>query len=110
LWKAGRIRPPFQGATARGKVKKKYLGDSYDLVKRVFGEVLCDVAPLYADPMFIPKEIHEEFTKVTGIPILPKSKERNVGILLDPTTGISLKPKMSATKKHASNRLYCSRS
>src|SRR6266478_6504291 len=36
----------------RTKVHEKYLGDSYDLVKRFWCESLGPVAPLYAHPRF----------------------------------------------------------
>src|SRR5438552_17254728 len=38
----------------RTKVHEKYLGDSYDLVKRFWCESLGPVAPLYAHPRFVP--------------------------------------------------------
>lgn len=74
----------------------KYLGDSYDLVKRFWSVNLHAIAPLHAHPKFVPEEIRGQFTIVTKIPILdlksvPKGR---FGILLDPDTGIPL-PKSS---------------
>jgi hypothetical protein len=70
---------------------KKYLGDSYDLVKRFFCQVLSPIANLYAHPKFVPFEMRGSYTKVTTVPILPDTgPEGHFGILLDPTTGIPL--------------------
>jgi hypothetical protein len=82
-------------------VHKKYLGDSYDLVKRFFSERLVSVGRLYALPCFIPDAISAEFELITGIPVLRKTPNTTFGILLDPDTGIPL-PGASATCKHAS--------
>ncbi len=85
-------------------MRGKYLGDSYDLVKRFWFENLYAIAPLYAHPKFVPGQIRSAYEAVTSIPILvlesvPKG---TIGILLDPDTGIPL-PKSSkrTTVSHA---------
>jgi hypothetical protein len=85
-------------------MRGKYLGDSYDLVKRFWSENLGGIAPLYAHPRFIPAQIHGLYEAVTLIPIfVPESAPKgSFGILLDPDTGIPL-PKSSqrTTVSHA---------
>jgi hypothetical protein len=83
-------------------VDEEYLGDSYDLVKRCFAQVLHEVAPLYADPKFIPEKIRTAFTTVTCIPIFQESQIGDVGVLLDPTTGVPREPDARSTTNHAS--------
>jgi hypothetical protein len=83
-------------------VDQEYLGDSYDLVKRFFGQVLHEVAPLYADPTFVPEKIRTAFTKVTCIPIFQEDHKGDVGVLLDPTTGVPREPDARSTTSHAS--------
>ena len=51
-------------------MKRDYLGDSYDAVKRLWQQALLDWAPLYAEPRFMPQDLQEEFTRLTGIPML----------------------------------------
>jgi hypothetical protein len=80
---------------------REYLGDSYDLVKRFFAQVLSQVAPLYAHPGFVPEEIQEHFTDLTSIRILREGQDGDFGILLDPDTGIPLDPGRPCTRKHA---------
>ena len=80
---------------------RKYLGDSYDLVKRFFGQVLHRVAPLYAHDRFIPRAIRQEFSTITGIPILEKGQVGDMGVHLDPSTGIPLNPNAPLTTSHA---------
>lgn len=46
---------------------KNYLVDSFDLVKRHWGETLRDIAPLHAEPRFIPAGMRNEHTQVTGV-------------------------------------------
>jgi hypothetical protein len=71
-------------------MKRDYLGDSYDAVKRFWQQVLSDWAPLYADPRFIPEDLRAEFTRLTGISMLPDSPQQPYSILNDPDTGIRL--------------------
>ena len=71
-------------------MKRDYLGDSYDAVKRLWQQVLVDWAPLYADPRFIPEGLRGEFTRLTGISMLPDSPQQPYSILNDPDTGIRL--------------------
>jgi len=85
-------------------VHGRYLGDSYDLVKRVLCQALCPVGPLYAHPRFIPAGIQVQYTTVTSIPILNLHAPPNgaYGLFLDPHTGIPL-PDKSVTKATASH-------
>lgn len=71
-------------------MKRDYLGDSYDCVKRLWQQVLADWAPLYAETRFIPKDLQEEFTRLTGIPMLRCTPSGPYSILNDPDTGIRL--------------------
>ncbi len=71
-------------------MKRKFLGDSYDAVKRLWQDILDEWAPLYAAPQFIPEDLHEEFTRLTRIPILPDRPAGAFSILNDPDTGIRL--------------------
>jgi hypothetical protein len=82
---------------------QQFLGDSYDLVKRFWAENLSSIAPIYADERFVPKEIREEYTKITGIPIFHSSIAHPFAIFLDPCTGIPTKTNTASkpTKKHA---------
>ncbi len=43
-------------------MKRVYLGDSYDAVKRLWQQALTEWAPLYVEPQFIPKDIQAEYT------------------------------------------------
>jgi len=81
---------------------EKYLGDSYDLVKRFWRENLKRVAPLYAHPRFVPVEIRARYTSLTSIPIFESRPRGQFGILLDPHTGIPLPGEaFHATASHA---------
>ena len=71
-------------------MKRHYLGDSYDAVKRLWQQVLADTAPLYAERRFIPLELQPDFTRLTGIPILSDQHPAYFSILNDPDTGIRL--------------------
>jgi hypothetical protein len=85
---------------------EKYLGDSYDLVKRFWREALNPIAPLYAHPKFVPSDIAARYTALTSIPILDTDARPSgpFGILLDPHTGIPLpkEPPVPTTAKLAS--------
>jgi len=71
-------------------MREKYLGDSYDLVKRFWCESLKPIAPLYAYSKFVPAGIRAEYTAATLIPMLESQPRGRFGILLDPDTGIPL--------------------
>jgi hypothetical protein len=71
-------------------MKKEFLGDSYDAVKRLWQEVFSDWAPLLAEPRFIPAEIQNDFTTVTRIPLLGNHCPPIYSIFNDPDTGIRL--------------------
>ncbi len=67
---------------------QEFLGDSYDLVKRFWAENLSSIAPIYADERFVPKEIRDDYTRMTRIPIFHDSVPHPFAIFLDPCTGI----------------------
>lgn len=69
-------------------MKRLYLGDSFDAVKRMWQEVMLEWAPLFADPRFVPTELRSEFTTMTRIPILGAKRPLAYSILNDPDTGI----------------------
>ncbi len=81
------VRLAFGGNLA---VKRDYLGDSYDAVKRLWRQLLADWAPLYAEPRFLPEGLREDFARLTGIPVLPDQRPARYSILNDPDTGIRL--------------------
>jgi hypothetical protein len=86
-------------------MRKAYLGDSYDLVKRFWSESLRSIAPLHAHPRFVPTDIRSQYTAVTSIPLLDTDKlpKEPFGVLLDPHTGIPLPTEHAenATAVHA---------
>ena len=71
-------------------MKRAYLGDSYDAVKRLWQELLAPTAPLFAEPRFIPAELQPDFTRLTGIRMLSTQPPAAFSILNDPDTGIRL--------------------
>ncbi len=71
-------------------MKRNYLADSYDALKRLWQDLLSDWAPLYATTTFIPTDIRQEFTQLTRIPMLPTRPPSKYSILNDPDTGIRL--------------------
>ncbi|HUJ09891.1 MAG TPA: hypothetical protein VL171_07675 [Verrucomicrobiae bacterium] len=71
-------------------MKRDFFGDSYDAVKRMWCEILSGWARLYAEPRFIPTELHQAFTRLTGIPMLADYRPETYSILNDPDTGIRL--------------------
>src|SRR5215218_7716024 len=87
-------------------MREKYLGDSYDIVKRFCADTLRRVAPLYAHPNFVPLEIRSHYTSVTTSPVLDlimnSLPSRSFGLLLDPDTGIPL-PSSSLNKPRLSH-------
>lgn len=92
-------------------MQRVYLGDSYDLVKRFFGDTLRAVGPLRAHPRFVPAELREDFGRTTGILTLTESdlesvldRTKQIGLLLDPDTGIHAPghSRTRPTRKHVS--------
>jgi len=84
-------------------MNKKYLGDSYDIVKRFWAESLHAVAPLFAHARFIPNEIREQYLSLTKMRILDpqgSTPDTPFGVFLDPDTGIPL-PSSSQEKPTA---------
>ncbi len=71
-------------------MKRQYLGDSYDAVKRLWQEIFAQWAPLHADPRFVPEDVRTEFTAFTRIPIMTQRILAAHSILNDPDTGIRL--------------------
>lgn len=71
-------------------MRREYLGDSYDAVKRMWQDMLADWAPLYAEPRFIPENLRTEFTLLTRIPMLFGKPKGAFSILNDPDTGVRL--------------------
>lgn len=69
-------------------MRREFLGDSYDLVKRFWAESLSSIAPIYAYETFIPKEICEEYIQITRIQIFHSQVAHPFALLLDPCTGI----------------------
>jgi hypothetical protein len=69
-------------------MKREFLGDSYDLVKRFWAENLSSIAPVYADERFVPKDIRNDYTQMTRIPIFHDLVTHPFAIFLDPCTGI----------------------
>lgn len=71
-------------------MKRQYLGDSYDALKRLWHDVLEGWAPLHAERRFIPIDLRDEFTTMTRIPMYSERPGEPVSILNDPDTGIRL--------------------
>jgi hypothetical protein len=69
-------------------MKREYFGDSYDMVKRFWAQLLSPVAPLYAEPRFIPTDLQAAFTRLTGIGMLPQAPPHRYCLLNDPDTGV----------------------
>jgi hypothetical protein len=70
---------------------ERYLGDSYDAVKRLWCQALYSWAPLHAARLYIPgKRLQAQFTALTGIPMLADQPPKQYSVLLDPDTGIRL--------------------
>jgi hypothetical protein len=86
-------------------VRERYLGDSYDLVKRFWAEALTTLGPLYAHPRFVPAAIRPRYAAVTRIPVLDPGEPPAApfGLLFDPHTGIPLPAdgRVQATAAHA---------
>jgi hypothetical protein len=90
-------------------MKRDYLGDSYDAVKRLWQQVLAEWAPLYAEPRFIPEDLRADFTRLTGIPMLHDAPPGPYSILNDPDTGIRLPDEHNQTqsRKHIALTTIC---
>ena len=71
-------------------MRRQYLGDSYDAVKRLWQETFAGWAPLLAEPRFIPEDIWHDFTAFTRIPVLANRRPPIYSIFNDPDTGIRL--------------------
>lgn len=71
-------------------MRKEFLGDSYDAVKRLWQEVFSEWAPLLAEPRFIPAEIRDDYTAITRIPLIIDDCQHDYSIFNDPDTGIRL--------------------
>ncbi len=71
-------------------MKQDFLGDSYDAVKRLWRDLLQPWAPLHANARFIPEDLRENFTLLTGIPMLMDNRPEVFSILNDPDTGIRM--------------------
>lgn len=71
-------------------MRRQYLGDSYDAVKRLWQELFAAWAPLLAEPKFIPEDIWHDFTAFTRIPVLANRRPPIYSIFNDPDTGIRL--------------------
>ena len=90
-------------------MKRDYLGDSYDAVKRLWQQVLAEWAPLYAEPRFIPEDLQAEFTHLTGVPMLHGAASGPYSVLNDPDTGIRLPDENNQTqsRKHIALGTIC---
>jgi hypothetical protein len=85
-------------------MKPQFLGDSYDIVKRFWAERLVGIAPLFAHPKFVPRNIRKEYEKIVTIPVLDSRAvlREPFGLFLDPDTGIPL-PTTSAQMANRSH-------
>ena len=79
-------------------MKRDFLGDTFDAVKRLWQQVLSDWAPLYAEPQFVPQDLREDFTRLTGIRMLTGQRPLVFSILNDPDTGIRLPGEANQTE------------
>lgn len=86
-------------------MREKYLGDSFDLVKRFWADSLSVIAPLMAHDRFIPKDLRARYSLLISMPIYDPASPpaARFGLLLDPHTGIPVpEHKMiEATIEHA---------
>lgn len=82
-------------------MKRDFLGDSYDAVKRLWQQVLAGWAPLLAECRFVPEDLREEFTQLTGIPMLPDVPPEPYTILNDPDIGIRLPDEQNQSESRA---------
>ena len=63
------------------------LGDSYDIVKRFWREILSPIALMYAFARFIPEDLRQRYSALTGLPIRDEQSEGLYSLLLDPNIG-----------------------
>jgi hypothetical protein len=71
-------------------MNRGYLGDSYDAVKRLWQDLLRETAPLQAEGRFISEDLREDYSRLTGIPVLADRLPHCYSILNDPDIGIRL--------------------
>ena len=71
-------------------MNRRYLGDTYDAVKRMWQQIFEAWAPLYAEPRFVPDDLREDFTRMTRIPVMTASRRGMFSLFNDPDTGIRL--------------------
>lgn len=85
-------------------MKRKYLGDSYDAVKRLWQHIFDGWAPVFAEPRFVPQELRADFTRMTSIPVMGPDRPAVYSILNDPDTGIRLpsRSNQSESRSHVS--------
>jgi hypothetical protein len=69
-------------------MNRKFFGDSYDAVKRLWNDFLAPFCVLKAEPRFIPGDLQANFTLLTGIEILNGTPEGCSAILNDPDSGV----------------------
>jgi hypothetical protein len=92
----------FRPWTARKTVsmKRKFLGDAYDLAKRFILDSTRPISEVFCIPMFtdFPENEKEMFSRLIGVPII-KEQINDVnndlygkGVFLDPNTGITDEP------------------
>lgn len=79
-------------------MKRDYLGDSYDAVKRLWQQIFEGWAPLFAEPQFIPGDLRADFTRLTGIPVIGQRLPSAYSVLNDPDTGIRLPSQSNQTE------------
>lgn len=96
VWPSVRGRSPCPALAARigglGSIgmQKRFFGDSYDVVKRHWRELLSPIAPLFADPRFVQRDIRNAYTRLTGISIWPDRMLEVYALLIDRDAGIPL--------------------
>ncbi len=71
-------------------MREKFLGDSYDAVKRMWRQLLDGTSTLYAHPRFIEAHLRDQFQRLTGIETISGKLPDHCSILNDPDTGIRL--------------------
>ena len=71
-------------------MNRRYLGDTYDAVKRMWQQIFEAWAPLYAEPRFVPDDLREDFTRMTRIPVMTAGRRGMFSLFNDPDTGIRL--------------------
>lgn len=71
---------------------EQYLGDSFDILKRFWVDLLSPAAPMLAHSRFIPADLQPRYTQLTGATIYDPTNTMTsaYSLLLDPHTGIPL--------------------